>query len=306
MSHSHNKHSDSHSHPPYTFNRAFALAVGLNLAFTIIEAIYAISANSMSLLADAGHNLGDVLGLLFSWGAYWLLTKKSSENFSYGYRRTTILAAIMNALILVGTSAIIGYESIFKLIHPAVVQESTVIIIATIGVLINASTALLFMRGRHDDLNIKGAYLHLAYDALISVGVVVTGVLILLSGWHLLDPIVGLLIVFAILAGTWGLLRDSVNLILDAVPHHIDRKGIENYLKSIAGVSSLHDLHIWGLSTKEVALTCHLVIPKGEDKLSDEYYQQIYCDLKNDFQINHITIQIERSADDVGCGQGCR
>jgi len=299
-------HSHAHLSGSGTFNGAFALAVGLNLSFTLIEAIYAISANSMSLLADAGHNLGDVAGLLFAWGASWLLTKASSERFSYGYKRTTIVAALMNSLILVGTSAIIGYESIIKLIHPVDVHELTVVIVAAVGVLINGGTALLFMRGRKGDLNIKGAFLHLAYDALISVGVVMTGLAILMTGWTLLDPLVGLAIVAAILAGTWGLLRDSVNLILDAVPHNIDRNAVEQYLKNIEGVTGVHDLHIWGLSTKEAALTCHLVIPEGRSELSNEAYQKINCDLKDDFFIDHVTIQVERGDADVSCGQVCR
>lgn len=293
-----------HSHTQINFNKAFALAVGLNLAFTLIEALYAVSANSMSLLADAGHNLGDVLGLLFAWIANWLATKGSNEKFSYGFKRTTILAAIINALILVGTSAIIAYESIFKIIHPTKVDELIVIIVALIGVVINGATALLFMRGRKGDLNIKGAFLHLAYDALISVGVVFTGLCILFTGWLLLDPSVGLLIVAVILMGSWGLLRDSVNLILDAVPHNINRGLVENYLKNIEGVEAIHDLHIWGLSTNEAALTCHLIIPTLE--FSDEDYRRVYCDMKHKFQIDHITIQIEKGDSEILCEQTCR
>jgi len=304
MGHHHDHgHSHSHDHAPDTFNLAFGVSVGLNLAFTLIEAIYAISANSMSLLADAGHNLGDVLGLLFAWGASWLVTKGVTKKFSYGYKRTTILAAILNSLILVGTSAIIAYESIHKLIHPAHVHELTVIIVALIGIFINGGTALLFMRGRKDDLNIKGAFLHLAYDALISFGVVVTGIIILYTGWMWLDPVVGLGIVVLILLGTWGLLRDSTNLLLDAVPHNIDRKKVLTFLENLDGVTAVHDLHIWGLSTKEAALTCHLVMPKR--CFTDKNYRELHHDLAHNFNINHSTIQIEKGDCDIDCGQVC-
>ncbi len=291
--HDHNGHNHHHHHHvPETFTTAFFLAVFLNLAFVIIEAIYAVSANSMSLLADAGHNLGDVLGLAMAWGANWLMTRPATSRYSYGFKRTTILAAIANALILVFTSAIIAYESIYKLINPVKVHEMTVIIVALIGIVINGGTALLFMKGSADDLNIKGAFLHLAYDALISLGVVVTGVIILFAGWVWLDPVVGLLIVVAILAGTWGLLRDSINLILDAVPHNIEQDKVRDYLNAIKGVVAVHDLHIWGLSTKEIALTAHLVMP--DSYLTDDDYQHICGELKQQFKINHATLQVEK------------
>lgn len=303
--HSHD-HSHGHSHAhhaPDTFNLAFGLAVGLNLAFTCIEAIYAILAHSMSLLADAGHNLGDVLGLLFAWGASWLVTKGATRRFSYGYKRTTILAAIANSLILVAASAIIAYESIRKLIYPSAVNEIIVMVVALIGIFINGGTALMFMRGSKDDLNIKGAFLHLAYDALISFGVVVTGAIILYTRWQWLDPIVGIFIVLMILWGTWGLLRDSMNLILDAVPHNIDINKVEHYLESIEGVTAVHDLHIWGLSTKEVALTCHLVVPSR--MFTEKDYQEINHELEHHFKINHTTIQIETGTSETACSQVC-
>jgi len=295
--HSHD-HSHGHSHAPQSFNLAFALAAGLNLAFTGVEAVYAILAHSMSLLADAGHNLGDVMGLLLAWGASYLLTKPATERYSYGYKRTTILAAIINALLLVATCAIITYESIAKLIEPAPVNEWMVIIVALIGIFINGGTALLFMKGQ-DDLNIKGAFLHLASDALVSLGVVIAGILILQTGAFWIDPVVGLLIVIIIMAGTWGLLRHSVDLILDAVPHGINRKGVKHYLEQVPGVSRIHDLHIWGLSTNEVALTAHLIVPTGN--FSDELYDKINHDLHHDFKISHVTIQVERG--DGTCSQ---
>lgn len=286
----HHDHGHGHSHAPKSFNLAFALAAGLNLAFTAIEAVYALLAHSMSLLADAGHNLGDVMGLLLAWGASYLLTKPATKRYSYGYKRTSILAAIINALLLVATCAIITYESIHKLFAPAPVNEWMVIIVALIGIAINGGTALLFMKGQ-DDLNIKGAFLHLASDALVSLGVVIAGLVILKTGAYWIDPAVGIVIVVIIMAGTWGLLRHSVDLILDAVPKNINRKGVENYLQKVPGITAIHDLHIWGLSTNEVALTAHLIMPEGS--LTDEQYAKINEDLHHDFKINHVTIQVE-------------
>ena len=282
----------THDNTPENFNLAFAIAVGLNFSFVIIEIVYALTANSMSLLADAGHNFGDVFGLVLAWGASWLLTRKASERYSYGFKKTSVLAALINALILVATSALIAYESVLKLLSNAhEVNEHVVVVVALIGLVINGGTALLFMRGRHSDLNIRGAFLHLAYDALISIGVVTTGLVILWGGWEWLDPVVGLLIVVAILLGTWELLRDSVNLMLDAVPAHIDQAGVENYLRSLEHVKDVHDLHIWGLSTKEVAMTAHLVT--SESRLKDTDYKLIHKELLKRFHIHHPTIQVE-------------
>lgn len=302
MGHHHHDHNHHH-HAPESFNLAFGLAVFLNLGFTIIEATYAIMANSMGLLADAGHNLGDVLGLVLAWIASWLLTKKPTDRYSYGYKRTTIIAAIINALILVGTSVIIAYESIFKLFHPVQVHEVIVMVVAAIGIFINGGTALMFIRGSKEDLNIKGAFLHLAADALISVGVVIAGAIILYTGWLRLDPIVGLMIVVSILVGTWGLLRDSINLLMDAVPHAIDRKKVKQYLRKIPGVTAVHDLHIWGLSTKESALTAHLVMP-GK-MLSNEDYHRINHDLKHNHKIDHVTIQVEQTDSELCPQNSC-
>ncbi|MBY0544514.1 MAG: cation diffusion facilitator family transporter [Gammaproteobacteria bacterium] len=304
-SHSHAGHSHAghghagHSHAPANFNMAFALATGLNLLFTFIEAGYAIYAHSMSLLADAGHNLGDVIGLVFAWVASWLLTKAATERYSYGYKRTSILASIMNAFLLVAASAIIAYESVIKLFHPTIVDEKVVIIVAVIGIFINGGTALLFMRGQKDDLNIKGAYLHLAADALISIGVVIAGTIVMFTHLYWVDPLVGLAIVVTIVLGTWQLLRQSLNLLLDAVPHNVNYSGVNNYLSKLVGVSEVHDLHIWGLSTRESALTAHLVMP--EATLSDEDYVKINHDLKTDFNINHVTIQVEKGSDEHQC-----
>lgn len=297
MGHHHHHHPD-----PKQFNLPFALAVGLNLAFTAIEAFYAIMANSMSLLADAGHNLGDVVGLLLAWGANWLLTKPASERYSYGYRRTTILASIINALLLVATSAIIAYESIIKLFQPEPVSELIVIFVAFIGIMINGGTALLFFKGSQHDLNIKGAFLHLAADALISIGVVITAVVIYYTDWEILDPMIGLGIVLVILLGTWGLLRDSVILLLDAVPHGIQRNEVKAFFKAIPGVTDVHDLHIWGLSTKEIALTVHLIMP--DNQLNDKDFSDIQAHLQQTFNIGHTTIQVERGNPNHPCNLG--
>lgn len=298
----HHGHGHGHAHPmPKSFNLSFGIAVALNLAFTIFQVVYALIANSMSLLADAAHNFGDVFGLVLAWGASWLLSIPARKRYSYGFKRTTILAALTNALILVATSAIIISESIYKLFHLSEVNGHIIILVALIGIVINGGTALLFMKDAHDDLNIKGAFLHLLGDALISIGVVVGGVLILFTGWTWIDPVIGLFIVAIILYGTWGLLRDSVSLILDAIPHHIDQHGVKTYLQNLSGVTAVHDLHIWGLSTKEIALTAHLVMPKT--MLADADYETINADLKTKFRIDHVTIQVETGSKENPCGR---
>jgi cobalt-zinc-cadmium efflux system protein len=291
-------------HEPQSFNTAFGIAVALNLAFTIFQVSFAFIANSMSLMADAIHNFGDVFGLILAWGANWLLTKPARKRYSYGYKKTTVLAALTNALMLVATSALIVFESIYKLFHLSHVNELIIIAVAAVGIVINSSTALLFMRGAHDDLNIKGAFLHLLGDAVISLAVVAAGILIYFTHWLWLDPLMGLIIVVIILWGTWGLLRNSVRLILDAVPHYIDQHGIQEFLKKLPGVQSMHDLHIWGLSTKEIALTVHLVMP--EVPLSDANYTHINTVLKKDFRVDHATIQVETGSEEYPCGRGER
>src|SRR3990167_9797976 len=300
MSHNHH-HDHHHHHTPQSFNSAFGIAILLNFAFTVFQALYALTAGSMSLLADAAHNFGDVFGLVLAWGANWLLTLPARKRYSYGFKRTTIIAALTNALILVATSSLIAFESLQKLFHITAVNGYLVIVVALIGIMINGSTAMLFMKGAHDDLNIKGAFLHLLADAFISFGVVIAGILILLTHRMWIDPLVGLLIVLIILWGTWGLLRDSIRLILDAVPHYIDVNGIQHYLKTLPGVSTVHDLHIWGLSTKEVALTVHLIMPTT--KLTDEDFKTINVVLKQPFRIDHATIQVEAGSSEFPCEQ---
>lgn len=296
----HHAHSHDHHPSPTKFNMAFALAVGLNLAFTIIEAIYALIAHSASLLADAGHNLGDVLSLAISWGAMLLLAKKATAKYSYGFKRTTILAALINALILLTATFGIGIESINKLLNTTTVNEKIIIIVALIGIVINGGTALLFMKGQ-SDLNIKSSFLHLAYDALISFGVVITGIVIYFTHWNWLDPIIGLLIAIIILFGTWKLLRQSVDLILDAVPYDIDRKAVQNFLMTQTNVIAVHDLHIWGLSTRETALTVHLIV--ADNNLDNKQLQYIHHELENRFDIKHCTLQIESHDENNTCNR---
>lgn len=290
-----------HVHLPDNFNGMFALAVALNLIFVFIEGGYALSAHSMSLLADAGHNLADVFVLLLAWGANWLSTLAGSERFSYGYKRTTILAALINGLLLIVASGVIAYASFEKLMHPTPMHTDTVIIVALLGIAINGGTALLFRRKGKNDLNVRAAFLHLAYDALISATVVVTAILVLTTGLLWLDPLVGMLIVITILIGTWQLLRNSLNLILDAIPHTISKKEVNEFLHTLQGVTAVHDLHIWGLSTREIALTAHLVMP--EHTLMDHDYEMINATLLSRFNINHVTLQVEKGAHADPCGR---
>lgn len=294
-SHSHNHHAhNSHA----SFNRAFAIAVSITLAYIIVEVICALFANSMSLLADAAHNFGDVLGLILAWIANWLLSFPAKRRYSYGFKRTTVLAALANAFILIATSVLIGYEAIYKFFHPSTVAENIVILIGLLGVFVNGGASLLFMRGSKHDLNIKSAFWHLFADMLLLVGVVISAIIIKFTGLMWIDPLVGIIIVSIVLWGTWGLLRDSVHLMLDAVPRYIDQNGVREYLKSIPGVSTIHDLHIWGLSTREVALTVHLIMP--EKSLSDSDYKMINIILHERFRVDHATIQVERG-DEAPC-----
>ena len=289
-----------HHHPaPKSFNLAFAIAVSLNLGFTIVEVIYALAANSMSLLADAVHNFGDVFGLLLAWGANWLLTLPARERYSYGFKRTSILAAVTNAMILIATTAVIAYEALYKFFHVSPVNEQVIIVVALLGILVNGGTALLFMRGADEDLNIKGAFLHLCADAVVALGVVIGAIVIKFTQLYWLDPLLGLVIVISILWGTWGLLRDSFRLMLDGIPRSIDYQGVEKFLSALPDVVALHDLHIWGLSTKEVALTAHLVM--ATDHPANVDYKTITAVLRDKYRINHVTIQVEMENSDFLC-----
>ena len=288
-------------HPPtlVTLNISFAIAILLNSTFLLTEVIYGFIAHSVSLLSDAVHNFGDVLGLLMSWGASVLVKRRASKRYSYGYKKLTILAALANALLLVLTSALIVYESIYRLNNPREINEVIVMIVAFVGMLINGGTAMLFMRQSTTDLNIKGAFLHLAYDALIAFGVVLAGAAIYFTGWLWIDPVVGLLVVSIIIWGGWNLLQRSVELILGAVPYGVNQKAVYTYLKELPGVEEVHDLHIWGLSTQETALTAHLIMP--ESRLSDQEYLKINQFLAKEFHIQHVTIQVEQGQRKYPC-----
>lgn len=290
-SHSHG-HSHAHSHSgPRDYNKAFAVGVVLNLAFVAIEATYGFVANSLALIADAGHNLSDVVGLALAWAAVWLSRKKPTLRYTYGLRRSSILSALFNSVLLLVVVGGITWEAVRRFWTPAEVQTGTMMTVAFIGILINSATALLFASGRKADLNIRGAYLHMAADALVSVGVVLAGLIIQTTHLLWIDPMVSIVISLVITVGTWGLLKDSLNLAMDAVPVGVDIAGVKDYLASIAGVDEVHDLHIWAMSTTETALTVHLVMPRNFHR--DEFLAKVSQDLKARFQIDHPTIQIE-------------
>ncbi len=290
--HSHNhSHGHGHSHAPADFGRAFAIGVLLNSAFVLVEAGFGLWSGSMALVADAGHNLSDVLSLLIAWGAAYMSARPANSRFTYGYKSSSILAALANAgLLLVALGAIL-FETIDRLFAPARVEGWTMIAVAGVGILINGATALLFASGRKHDINIRGAFMHMAADALVSVGVVAAGVAILLTGELLIDPLTSLVIVVIIGWGTWGLLKDSVKLALLAVPDSIDEGAVRAYLAGLSGVSAVHDLHIWPMSTTETALTAHLVMPGGQP--GDTFLHELAHELDHRFRIGHTTVQVE-------------
>lgn len=283
--------SAGHEHQVTDYNKAFAIGVSLNIVFVVIEAVYGLISGSLALLADAGHNLSDVLGLLLAWGAIWLAAKAATERRTYGFRKGTVLASLGSALLLLFSLGVITWEAIGRFADPHPVEGMTVIVVATIGVVINTITALLFRSGQKQDLNIKGAYLHMAADAGVSLGVVVAGTIVLTTGWLLIDPITSLVIVAVIFVGTWSLLKDSLALALDAVPEGIDMPGIKNYLTQLEQVSQMHDLHVWAISTTEVALSVHLIVADGD--LPGDLLSRIQQRLHDDFGIEHATIQLE-------------
>lgn len=281
--------------PTVNYNRSFALGVLLNVLFVVIEAGYGISAKSMALIADAGHNLSDVFSLLLAWGAAYLATKPATEKKTYGFRKITIMASLASAILLLIALGGITWEAFGRFFDPQPVAGMTVIVVAAIGVVINALTALLFVSGQKYDLNIKGAFLHMVADAGVSFGVVVAGILILQTGWLFIDPLISLFIVAVVLVGTWSLLRDSFNLAIDSVPENIDMAGVRNYLVSIENVCGIHDLHVWPLSTTATALSVHLVI--NDVPLEKDFLSKIQQQLHDRFSIEHSTIQLERSED---------
>lgn len=289
MSHDH----DQHDHAPANFNRAFAIGIVLNLAFVGIEAFYGWRVNSLALLADAGHNLSDVAGLVLAWGGALAIRLVPDARHTYGWKRATILAAFANALLLLVAMGGLAWEAIGRLLSNEVsLQEQgvTIMLVAGVGIVINTATALLFMRGREHDLNIRGAFLHMAADALVSAGVVVAGALTLWMGWTWLDPVVSLAIAAVILWGTWDLFKQSLHMLFDGVPAHIDPEAVHNCLATLPGVTQVHDLHIWAMGTAHVALTAHLVMPRGQ---ADDAFLHAATELMHDrFEITHVTLQV--------------
>ena len=284
-------HAGGHVHAPASFGRAFAIGIALNTGFVIVEAGYGFAAQSMALVADAGHNLSDVLGLVVAWIASVLVKRAPSPRFTYGLRGSSILAALFNAVfLLVATGAII-WEAILRLTDPAPVAGVTVMVVAGIGIAINGVTAWLFASGKGSDINIRGAYLHMVADAAVSLGVVLAGLAIVLTGAAWIDPVVSLAIAGLIVWMTWSLLRDSVVMALSAVPPGIDPEAVRGFLAARPGVSTLHDLHIWPMSTTEIALTAHLVMPGGHP--GNAFLLGLAEDLKTTFGIGHATVQIE-------------
>jgi len=281
-----------HDHGPPDYGRAFLIGTVLNLGFVAVEAFYGLLANSVALLADAGHNLSDVLGLLLAWGAATLSKRAPSAHFTYGLRRSSILSALFNAVFLLVAIGAIAFEAVRRLSDPQPVAGGMVMAVAAVGILVNGITAWLFARGGKHDINIRGAFLHMAADAAVSAGVVISGLLILQTGWLWIDPITSLIVVAVILVGTWSLLRRSVNMVLDRVPEHIPPADVIAALQGLPGVTRVHDLHIWSLSTTDVALTCHLVMPAGCP--GDAFLRAVGDLLRDRFAIGHATIQVER------------
>jgi cobalt-zinc-cadmium efflux system protein len=301
VSHHHEEfsHRHDHGHAGADYGRAFAIGITLNLAYVAAEAAFGVLAGSLALLADAGHNLSDVLGLGLSWGAAVLSRRQPSHRFTYGLRSSSILAALANAVILLVVTGGIAWEAFGRLSNPVPVAGGIVAVVAAVGILVNGGTALLFAAGRKHDLSIKSAFLHMAADALVTAGVVVSGIAITLTGLGWIDPSVSLVVAAIIVYGTWGLLKDSIRLALDAVPEGIDTAAVRLHLAALPGVAAIHDLHIWGMSTTETALTCHLVMPGGHP--GDAALGLIARELDRRFSIHHATIQIELADSDEVC-----
>lgn len=297
----HHSHAHDHDHPhrPENYNRAFIIGTILNVGFVGIEVSFGLMTQSLALLADAGHNLSDVLGLLLAWGASWLTQRPATQRFTYGFGRSSILAALLNAMLLLVAMGGISWEAIQRFRDPNPVPGLTIIGVAMVGVFINTITALLFMSGRKHDLNLRGAFLHMAADALVSLGVVLAGIAILLTHWYSFDPVVSLIIVGVVVVGTWQLFKDSLNLALDAVPNNIEVQAVQTYLGELPGVKTVHDLHIWAMSTTETALTAHLVMVQGYG--GDRFLHETCEALHDHFGIEHTTLQIETGDPEYPC-----
>ena len=302
-----NHNHAGHDHAPADFSRAFAIGIALNLAFVLVEGGYGFLANSLALVADAGHNLSDVMTLLLAWGGMVLAKRGATARHTYGFKKGTILVSLGSALFLYAAIGVILWEAFARLRTPAEVNGMAIIVVAGIGVVINTVTALLFMSGRKNDLNIKGAFLHMAADAAVSAGVVAAGFAIMATGWHWLDPLISIAIALVVLIAGWGLLKDSLHLTMAGVPDHIEAEAVLNYLTGLPGVQCVHDLHIWAASTTETVLTAHLVMPTGGD---DAFLHQVAEELRRDFAIHHTTLQIEVEDEIEAChisnkDQGC-
>ncbi|MEK8029897.1 cation diffusion facilitator family transporter [Ideonella sp. DXS29W] len=296
--HGHGHHGHAHG-DPHNAGRAFAVAIVLNSVFVAVEFGYGVWANSTALMADAGHNLSDVLGLALAWGAALLSRRAPSERFTFGLRGSSILAALANATLLLVACGGIGWEAVRRFAEPPAVAADVVMAVAAIGIVVNGLSAWLFAKGSEHDLNLRGAFLHLAADAAVSLGVVVGGLVMRQTGWYLVDPLISLGIVAVILWSTWGLLRESLDLALGAVPPHVDARAVRSYLASLPGVTDVHDLHIWPLSTTETALTAHLVIPEGTP--GDAFFDEVDRQLEQRFKIHHCTLQLERGTSQHAC-----
>lgn len=292
-------HSHGHSRGPKSYNRAFAIGIALNVGFVVVESVYGYLSNSLALMSDAGHNLSDVLSLLLAWGATILVQRRPTQRFSYGLKSSSILASLANAIFLLLVIGAIAWEAVIRFQHPAPISAGTVMWVAGIGIFVNGFTALLFASGSKGDLNIRGAFQHMMADAVVSLGVVLAGLIIVYTGWLWLDPLVSLVISAVIVVGTWGLLRESLNLALNAVPNGIDRDKVFSYLSKLPGVKEVHDLHIWGMSTTETAMTVHLLMPQGHS--GDVFLEHITRDLEAKFQLHHVTIQVERGDGVTSC-----
>jgi cobalt-zinc-cadmium efflux system protein len=288
-------HSPECTHAAQNFSRAFAVGIALNGAYVVAQVLFGIFGHSLALLADAGHNSGDVLGLVLAWGASQLTRRPATPRRTYGWRRTSIMAALFNAIFLLVVVGGISWEALRRFIHNESVDANTVIVVAAIGIVINGITAWLFVSGRKTDLNIRGAFMHMAADAAVSGGVVIAGIGIRLTGWAWLDPAASMLINIVIVIGTWSLLRESFDLATDAVPPNVDIAAVRSYLTELRDVSAVHDLHIWAMSTTEVALTAHLVIPA--QSAGDSFLHEVCAELHDKFGIGHATIQIEQNAE---------
>ncbi|MDZ7669124.1 MAG: cation diffusion facilitator family transporter [Gammaproteobacteria bacterium] len=286
--------SHEHNHAPANYGKAFAIGITLNLAFVLIEAFYGWQAASLALLADAAHNLSDVGGLLLAWAAFAAARLKPNSRHTYGWRRGSILASFANAIILLVAMGSLAWEAVQRLQTPSSIDAATVMLVAGIGVIINTATAWLFLAGSKGDLNIRGAFLHMAADALVSVGVVIAGALYLWQGWTWIDPAVSLLIALVVVLGTWSLFHRSLHLLFDGVPDGIDIAAVRQSLLDIAGVRAVHDLHVWAMSTAENALTAHLVIEADTDR--DELLRQAMDSLHEKFELRHVALQCESQA----------